>query len=87
MFSRLTLVVLAYIRETGTLNPYVEQGVTGTLNPVRDAFFFSVIIPVKSFEQTLNSKSLQLYRQKSRGGGTDLKYSSNNYVLKYNRRY
>ena len=67
MFSRLTLVVLAYIRETGTLNPYVEQGVTGTLNPVRDAFFFSVIIPVKSFEQTLNSKSLQLYRQKSRG--------------------
>ena len=33
-------------------------------------FSFSVIIPVKSFEQTLNLKSLHLYRQKSgRGGG------------------
>ena len=48
-------------------------------------FSFSVIIPVKSFELTPNSNSLQLYRQKSGGGGTGLKYSSNNYVLKYNR--
>ena len=48
-------------------------------------FSFSVIIPVKCFEQVLNSKSLHLYRQKSGGRGTGLKYSSNNYVLKYNR--
>ena len=32
-------------------------------------FSFSVIIPVKCFEQILNSKSLHLYRQKSGGGG------------------
>ena len=46
---------------------------------------FSIIIPVKSFELTLNSNSLHLYRQNSGGGGAGLKYSSNNYVLKYNR--
>ena len=32
-------------------------------------FSFSIIIPVKNFELTLNSKSLHLYRQKSGGGG------------------
>ena len=47
-------------------------------------FPFSVIIPVKSFEQILNSKSLHLNRQKLRGRETGLKYSSNSYVLKYN---
>ena len=31
-------------------------------------FSFSVIIPVKSFVQILNSKSLHLNRQKSGGG-------------------
>ena len=30
---------------------------------------FSIIIPVKSFELTLNSNSLHLYRQKLGGGG------------------
>ena len=40
-------------------------------------FFCSVFIPVKSFEQTLNSKSLHFYRQKlGGGGGPGLKYSS-----------
>ena len=51
-------------------------------------FSFFIIIPVKSFELTLNStsNSLHLYRQTSGGvGGTGLKYSSKNYVLKYNR--
>ena len=72
----------AYIREAGTLNPYVKQGDTSGMR----MFSFSIIIPVKSFEQTLNFKSLQvLYRQKSGGGGTCFKFSSNNYVLKYNR--
>ena len=48
-------------------------------------FSFSNIVAVKSFELTLNSNSLHLYRQKSGGGGgAGLKYSSNNYVLKYN---
>ena len=32
-------------------------------------FYFSMIIPVKSFELTLNSNCLHLYRQKSGGGG------------------
>ena len=48
-------------------------------------FSFSIIISVKSFELTLNSNSLHLYRQNSGGGKTGLKYSSNNYVLEYNR--
>ena len=51
--------------------------------PGMHVFSFSVIIPVKSFVQILNSKSLHLNRQKSGGGETGLKYSSNNYVLKY----
>ena len=50
-------------------------------------FSFFMIIPVKSFELTLNSNSLHLYRQKSGGGETGLQYSSNNYVLKYNTLY
>ena len=49
--------------------------------------YFSIIIPVKSFELTLNFNSLHyyLYRQKSGGGRSGLKYSGNNYVLEYNR--
>ena len=51
-------------------------------------FSFCDVIPVKSFELTLTSKSLHLYRQKSGGGGeAGLKYSSNSYILKYSRLY
>ena len=35
-------------------------------------FYFSIIIPVKSFELNLNSNSLHLYRQKSGGGGSQV---------------
>ena len=47
-------------------------------------FSFPIIIPVKSFELTLNSNSLDLYRRKSGGGGAGLQYSCNRYVLKHN---